>query len=479
MASLLTGLYPVETQVHDNEDDFLSNQITTVAELAHQAGYHTSFFSGGGSILRNSGLQQGFEVFEDNIHISNKSFFRSALDSFKLFVSWYSDSESPFFSVIYIPDLFYINRETINEFGESRNFSFESQLEELDQNLNFLFSKMKKDKIFDSTYIFFIGLNGRSTIERKSAFLNVHKEMSLVPVLIKPPRKPRDEGLKWSVDKNISITDIGTTLVDLLELKTEPKSSSLFPRYSLRNSLQKTQFEIDENRLLYTEGLSEKLEPIFAFRKNLMLLLYNPMPSFYNTLTDNLELNPISIEDLNLNPIFNEIDSIKQKVAFSRPVTTDSMSPENLVEFLYLVNHEQWKSLLKMATDQKNQDLLILAKRNLETTKTEFQNPCLKIFDKDMNMGSPHKTPLKKCQDKNILSLLEILDIETEKDLQKKKAYQIWKEFDLLGKFITEHFKQNIPWQMNKKKREELYLFQLALHHPRLKKQRLLFSKIN
>ncbi|MGE0528868.1 MAG: sulfatase-like hydrolase/transferase, partial [Bdellovibrionales bacterium] len=84
LASLMTGLYPLDHGVRHNGSDFLSARFKTVAEGALTRGYHTSFISGGPPVWRKSGLAQGFEVFDDSIDLAPGLYYRPAEEVFQL-----------------------------------------------------------------------------------------------------------------------------------------------------------------------------------------------------------------------------------------------------------------------------------------------------------------------------------------------------------------------------------------------------------
>src|SRR5262245_12336486 len=63
--SILTGLYPSTTGVHDQAGFTLSSAHTTLAEHFKAAGYETAAFVGAAVLNRAGGLAQGFDVYSD------------------------------------------------------------------------------------------------------------------------------------------------------------------------------------------------------------------------------------------------------------------------------------------------------------------------------------------------------------------------------------------------------------------------------
>jgi arylsulfatase A-like enzyme/tetratricopeptide (TPR) repeat protein len=64
-ASILTGRYPYEHKIRDNYSPPLDPKIPTLATLLKARGYATAAFIGAYPVARPSGLDQGFDVFDD------------------------------------------------------------------------------------------------------------------------------------------------------------------------------------------------------------------------------------------------------------------------------------------------------------------------------------------------------------------------------------------------------------------------------
>jgi Sulfatase len=88
IASIMTGLYPIEHGVRHNGALSLSTQYQTVGEAAKAKGFRTSFFSGGPPIFRRSGFNQGFDLFDDNVPVNMKQIYRPASQVSQLFLNW-------------------------------------------------------------------------------------------------------------------------------------------------------------------------------------------------------------------------------------------------------------------------------------------------------------------------------------------------------------------------------------------------------
>ena len=64
-ASILTGRYPYEHGLRDNYSPPLDPKVETLATMLRRLGYVTAGFIGAYPVSRPSGLDQGFEVYDD------------------------------------------------------------------------------------------------------------------------------------------------------------------------------------------------------------------------------------------------------------------------------------------------------------------------------------------------------------------------------------------------------------------------------
>jgi len=244
LTSVLTGLYPFQSGVHDHGASFLPSSKVTVAELAEAKNISTAFFSGGAPLLRKLNLHQGFEVFDDHFGFSPRQLFRPLSESLEVFRSWMKDiGNNRFFTVFYAPDLLFTNQATQTNLGEKRDLTFESQLDEMDETLFNFIQLLKKTNNWDNTTFILVGLNGPDLDERggELIFTNLMSERTQVSLLIKPAQKPRDEALNWTFDANVTLADVGETLREIYGQTRSPdqdNSDLQFPVFSLTKALQ-------------------------------------------------------------------------------------------------------------------------------------------------------------------------------------------------------------------------------------------------
>lgn len=298
IGSLLTALDPYEHGLRHNGAQILPGKLETVAEAAVEEGYRTAFFAGGPPVWRRAGLGQGFDVFDDLFAINLKSFYRPASEVIQHFLSWQSSEvgKGKFLSFLFLSDLQFIDAATVNEFGEVRESSFASQLEAIDEALGRLIIEMRRRKIWDSTDVFLVGLQADPSSERPDEIpgANLFSEATRVTLMVKPARKARDGNFNWKIDTNVSLTDVGATLYDLIGAPRTRKETSA---ESLKEALESPQPSWPPDRIIVTESAWAEwrgMGPIRAsIRQGPYLFIYDENALLFNTLTDNLELNPL------------------------------------------------------------------------------------------------------------------------------------------------------------------------------------------
>lgn len=303
MASILTGLYPLEHGVRANGRDALSSRILTVPEVAAQSGYRTWLISGGAPILRKSGLGQGFEVFDDVLPFSEQNWYRPAQDVVKNFISRL-DKESGrkrFFSVLYLSDLQFPEVETRSDLGEIRDRSFDSQVKEVAESLTQLIAQLKARRIWHRTHVFLVGLNGSSGRTDEWPPLNLYSENTRVALFLKPARPNFDQGPQWTVDKNVSLSDLGHSLFEFVGGHAPEPPLSQLPRISLYGLVNQPSSDWSDDRLILTEsgwGSWRALSGVrYAARRRQYFYIHDASPKIYNTLLDRLENNPLPKSD--------------------------------------------------------------------------------------------------------------------------------------------------------------------------------------
>ncbi len=304
IASILTGLYPVEHGVRHNGPQALAARYETIGEKAREVGFRTSFFSGGPPIFRRSGFNQGMDVFEDGIPVNMKQIYRPASQVVNLFLNWQQSlpGKSPYLSFLFLADPQFVDQPTANELGEVRESSYQSQVMEVSESLSDLVRELKHRKVWDSTNIFLVGLNGFVSDRRagEPGATNLFFESTRATLMLKPARKMKEGPYNWKIDSNVSLVDLGVTLFNVLGLSQGGQKSKLNP-VSLEQSLVSPNPDWDSDRKI----LVESAWPVWkshgavraALRSGPYFYLFDENDQLYNTLTDSLEVTPLLLAE--------------------------------------------------------------------------------------------------------------------------------------------------------------------------------------
>ncbi|WP_413559736.1 sulfatase-like hydrolase/transferase [Bdellovibrio sp. HCB209] len=514
LSSVLTGLYPYEHNVRHNGAPGLAREFELASEVALQQGYRTSFFTGGPPIFRRSGLNQGFELFDDSLIPGFSNLFRPFKKNANSFMQWvrHDVGSGPFFSVLYAPDLQFTNTVTTTDLGETRNLSFESQVDEFDESLFELIGQMKSDRRWDKTTVILVGLSGHDNGDhRDQTNVNLHSENTQVALFIKPAQKKKgDEPIFWKIDQNVNLADLGKTLFELLgESVVEPDNTD-FPSHSLVSVLKTPASERQEDRPLMIESgwsLWRNAGPLrTAFISSHVLFINDERPKLFNTLVDRMELNPLPLLQQSLLGTTNHLQSLIRKhqfpsftplndewkaklsISYDRwtrldqeplllrdlkrlsSATNPSLNVLNWTAQVAL-NQKDWEALRTLGTKNNVSVWQYVAERNLNAKNPKTADSCIALLtSKELDSAR-----LKECNETLFLELIDWLRADERglsKETQRKKFERSFKNYMLDQEIQRSNIALGMIWDTS---RENIYApsrAELALHLPEYTKIR-------
>jgi hypothetical protein len=385
MASILTGLYPLTHGVRHN-GGYLASSFETSAELALKKSWSTQFISGGAPILRKTGLNQGFESFDDNVRPNLENLYRPFFQGVQLYINSQKDlSHHKQFTLFYVPDLLFTKVQTRNSLGELRNLSFESQLEEFDENLGKLFEYLKRNGRWDDATIFVVGLSapGKKLHSKVLTQENLYSERTQVALFSKGTTATPI----ISSEANVTLADLGHSLYNLFGGVAPPQDSSGFQVISLLKPLASS--ETDKRLIASESGWSywqNHGDLQWALRSGSMLCLGIDKQKCFDSIVDREEQLPL------------------QKSAIAKMEV-----PANLVE-----------SILKSNPTSS----AITKAFELPATKEFKLSPCFQIIQQ----ARFSRSDLKKCEEPAVLDLAQWMNDEqnpqvelSQKEFSKKK----------------------------------------------------------
>jgi hypothetical protein len=514
IASVITGLYPFEHKLRHNGNQSISSTLNTLGKAAHQKGYATSFFSGGAPILRKMNLHTGFEVFDDHIQLSPTSLYRHFDKTIQLFTNWQKEnSNRPFVSIIYNPDLGIIDT--------NKNTQIETELEQWDAQLGAWINNLKQQKIWDQTNFILIALNGHDDQSREDELLplNIYAEHTQIPMFIKPARKPADEGQHWTFDANVTLADLGKTLIEKIEQSSSENdnSNSDMPVLSLSASLSgpvdaKVLKQFDRPILIESSwGQWQENTPIrFASRWNQYLFVFDKKIKIYNSFIDRFESTPIRAEETNINSMLKKISktissdlfdgkniplfdlppeqrkkwtllsdyflNIKLNQSVSR-LSMDMINTKDSISVdlytLSLLEAKKWQELLRWSKKIHDLDLEKISSLNLQQPieNTNYNNPCLQTIDKNIHQGDIYK----QCNDQLLLSFHE--NYKSDKESLRKKFFRSYLDKTIDVQISEINYAMMGQWDTSSDSKRLVSSFDLLMAKPEMQKIKMTIQR--
>lgn len=491
IASILTASYPLDHGVHYNGGQFLSSRVNTVAEAALQKSYRTYFVSGGPPVFRKTGLNQGYEIFDDQVQISPKRFYRPAVENIKLALN-FIDNEAAhqnFFTTIYLADLQFQDIPTTNALGEIRESSFQSQFENIDESIGFLIQQLKKKKIYDNTHIILAGLNTRNQQNLNDLWaVQLQHEATRVGLLVKPAKTFYKIKTPIHNTYYVNLVDVGQALFESLEATP---LINILRRPDLKIvSIFKTLEENTENlfgdRILLSEMAWAKWRELgdirFAARIKNLLYIYDSEDKIYDSAGEGLEdeyasLTPEQFTTINRLKNFFFKNNIKRWNNIEHFYLKKFFLAEELfkVHFLqrdslkqlddlsekykdlqmfgwrasYDLKQENWKDLSKISDYSHQIFWKFVAKRNLNEKSVFPDHACwhlLKFYNLNLHTNS------RECRSDELLELTSWLD-ESLTISQRQKSMESFlklKADHLLSERIAElNFIAGMSWDIS------------------------------
>lgn len=282
--SILTGLYPFRTGVRDNGVSSVPNSTETLAEMLQSNHYHTFGFVSASVLDRFFGLNQGFDLYEDNISLNakgtgnegqrtasevNRSLFQNKIAApYFLWVHYY-DAHFP-----YQPPAPYSEK-----FASS---PYDGEIAYVDSQIQALLDHLKSQKLLENTIVIITADHGEGLGDHQERTHGVFLYDSTlhVPLIvwylgkIQPGRK---------IGGMVSLVDITPTILEYAGLKVPEGLDGI----SLKTAIDKG---ASDRADVYAETLLTRnvygWSPIFSIRNPEWAFVVAPQKELYNLSSD-------------------------------------------------------------------------------------------------------------------------------------------------------------------------------------------------
>jgi arylsulfatase A-like enzyme/Tfp pilus assembly protein PilF len=296
--SIFTGTYPVFHGVRENGGFYVPNELETMAEILNATGYATAAFVGSFPLDSQTGLDQGFELYDDNYpdgssrrHPSMRGFYpeRPASEVADAAVAWLADQgDRPFFLWTHYFD----PHQPLTPPSPYRErypaAPYDAEIAFVDEAVGRTLDALKDQGFDRNTIVILVGDHGES--------LGEHGEMThavlLYSATMRVPLIIRDPSISGArrITSRVSTVDIFPTVLHRLGLPLPPVVQG--------HELPDQELPEAADRAFYGESLYGNLlygwSPLDRLTRGRWMLIRSPHE---NRLFD-LEADPLELVDL-------------------------------------------------------------------------------------------------------------------------------------------------------------------------------------
>ncbi len=227
-ASIFTGLFPFEHGIHDNIAPPLDPKIPTLAEVFRQNGYRTAGFVASFVMNSQSGLQRGFELYEDRFDPKKQptefalNLEKRAADILAEFQNWKSRSnKTPYFAWLHFYDPHFPYAPPLPYSKTFGDRLYDGEIAYTDEIIGKAVKLLEQNTllIITSDHGESLGEHGENA---HSYF--IYDATLKVPLIVHWPGKLP---AKRSVAAQVRLIDLYPTILDLVWIQPQGKSSGI------------------------------------------------------------------------------------------------------------------------------------------------------------------------------------------------------------------------------------------------------------
>jgi arylsulfatase A-like enzyme/Flp pilus assembly protein TadD len=299
--SILTGTFPVYHGVHENNGFYVAGELTTLAEVLHAAGYATAAFVGAFPLDSQTGLDQGFDLYDDNYessleqgrHPLLRGFIdeRPAAEVVRPALEWIDGRDGPFFLWTHFFDP---HQPQIPPSPYSERYAdtpYDGEIASVDEAIGRLLSRLDERGLLDHTLVVLAADHGEGLGDHGELThaLLLYAPTVRVPLIVRDPRDPTAR----RVDVPVATVDIMPTILERLGIA--------IPAAVQGQALPAGGGDPEPRRQLLTETLYGALlhgwSPLERLTVDDWVLIDGPRPRLYRLSDDPGELHDLAADD--------------------------------------------------------------------------------------------------------------------------------------------------------------------------------------
>jgi arylsulfatase A-like enzyme/Tfp pilus assembly protein PilF len=280
-ATILTGLFPPQHGIRNNEIFVLPQKITTLAEMFQKNGYNTGAVVGSFALDSGFGIAQGFDQYDDQIDPGNNSetpyVERHADTVWNRGRQWIEKQTSPWFCFLhfYDPHTAYAPPKPFPQ-------TYSGEVAYVDSVLAQLFAYLQSRNLNNTTIIILLSDHGESLGEHGEASHGVflYDATLKVPLMISVPALAAKR-----VSQVVRLADVAPTILALAGLPALPAQSTP-AGVSLVSIMKGEPKDLAAYSETYYTNLLMGWAPLHSIRTGQFKWIDAPSPEFYNLSSD-------------------------------------------------------------------------------------------------------------------------------------------------------------------------------------------------
>ena len=300
--SILTGTYPAYHGVHENGGFYVAEELTTLAEILSEHGYDTAAFVGAFPLDSQTGLDQGFDLYDDHYpssleqgkHPRLRGFFdeRPAAEVVRPAMEWLdSRGDKPFFLWTHFFDP-HQPQLPPSPFSERYAHNlYDGEIASVDDAIGRLMARLEERDLLGNTLIVLTADHGEGLGDHGELThaLLLYSSTVRVPLLIRDPR----DLAETRINTPVATVDILPTILDRLGFE--------IPAFVQGELLPKRKGEGSQRRAIVSETLYGALlhgwSPLERLTVNDWMLIQGPTAKLYRLSDDPGELHDLADQE--------------------------------------------------------------------------------------------------------------------------------------------------------------------------------------
>jgi arylsulfatase A-like enzyme/Flp pilus assembly protein TadD len=288
-----TGLYPPQSGVRNNGTQYVPAELTTLAERLHARGWRTAAFVSASVLERRYGLDQGFEVYDDDLSAGRERHphivpDRPAEATVAAASAWLDTlgARDPFFLWVHFYDPHAAYSPPPPYRDQYRDRLYDGEIAYMDAQLGRLLAhpRLAADP---QLVVMALADHGESLGEHgeQTHAILAYDSTLHIPWIVKVPGAPAGT----RVAESVSQIDLVPTVLDILHLQPEPSLSghSLVPLLSGAKRMPPRSLYEETYLPFYTYGWAK----LRVLRQDRWKLIDAPEPELYDVRRDPRELS--------------------------------------------------------------------------------------------------------------------------------------------------------------------------------------------